>query len=363
MTMREPSEQLIKKYCDYIELLDSSKFSSLFRKYEKFFFNSKCDNAWKSYEPLLINEKWWSVAPYYFKEFILNKSERFYKLNPKILKSLLTNQLNNIPNSLISREIEIASNIQDLNEDSQVLKIFLSNSYYIEEARDKEFFTTVIKEQAELYFASSEFIDVDCKQLSLKPSYVEYAMYVPRQLALFYYIELINIYWIQVLKTQAEVAGFYFYDYWLEYLMKKAPILQGKQDSEIPNYFILAAKRIFNNVSLWINHFYENQNENTYWACNHFIELKLKLIDNLKSNFSNKFEYQFLIDLLVNYFEECIKLHGISFTKKIIFPSFEKIEINFKKDAFNELTKQNYVLASELKNPHYIWLKKALKIN
>ena len=87
------------------------------------------------------------------------------------------------------------------------------------------------------------------------------------------------------------------------------------------------------------------------------------VLDNLKSNFSNKFEYQFLIDLLVNYFEECIKLHGISFTKKIIFPSFEKIEINFKKDAFNELTKQNYVLASELKNPHYIWLKKALKIN
>lgn len=362
LTSRKPSKQLIKKYCDYIEIMDSSKFSSLFRKYEKFFFNTKKENTWIEYELLLSNERWWSVAPFHFKELILNKPEKFYRLNPSILKSLLTNQLKNIPNSLLSNEIENISNSQDLNEDSPILNIFLSNPYYIEKARDKDFFTTIIKEQAELYFASSKFINTDCKQLSLKPSYVEYKVSAPMQITLFYYIELINIYWIQVLNTQAKVSGFYFYEYWLKYLLEKAPILHGKQNSEVPNYFILAAKKIINNISYWIRIFEESTDVDMFWAYQHFLELKEKIILQLQNNFLDKIECNFFITTLSNYFEELIKLHN-KYPDKISFVELDKFNVDSKKKSFVYLANEKYVLRREKEDLGFLWLKETLGLN
>ncbi len=361
---KKPTTVLIKKYCDYLETMESAKFSSLFRKYEKYFFNIKLENAWNYYEPILKKKEWWSIIPYHFKEIIFKKPEKFYKLNINVLETLLSNQIEEIPNSLISKEIELLNEQSELSEETPILKIFLTNPSFIAKLRDKGIFLPIIKKYAELYFTSLQFKETDHKQLELAPSFIEYNNTIPRKLTLFYYIKIIDIYWIQVMKTGAEVSGFYFYDTWLDYMLSDAPQLENTVKEEISNHYLLAVKKQFENISNWINFFLqqETSGENMIWNyCDHFIELKEQMLKSIHEKFLNKVDVSWYTDKVSEFYKEIINVHKVSSDKLNVYYK-EIFSSKHWNNAFKKLSDTHYFSDKEKEDENYIWLKKLLKI-
>ena len=156
-TNAKPSIELIKKYVDYLDIYEPAKFSVLFRKYERYFFNSKDVDAWHPYAFILSSSKWWVIAPTHFKEMVFNNPDRFYKMREDVLKSLLRAQLSSLPESQLGKELETQWNGVNLSEHTPILNIFLSDPKYIETGYNKGIFMLLVKEAAEEYFSSPRF--------------------------------------------------------------------------------------------------------------------------------------------------------------------------------------------------------------
>lgn len=218
-TNAKPSIELIKKYVDYLDIYEPAKFSVLFRKYERYFFNSKDVDAWHPYAFILSSSKWWVIAPTHFKEMVFNNPDRFYKMREDVLKSLLRAQLSSLPESQLGKELETQWNGVNLSEHTPILNIFLSDPKYIETGYNKGIFMLLVKEAAEEYFSSPRFHGRDTLTFSLKPSGYASQQVAPNSLLPFYFIQLVDCFWIQVIITQTqEISGSFFYLTWTEKL-------------------------------------------------------------------------------------------------------------------------------------------------
>lgn len=357
-THSKPNENLIKKYNDFIEIMEPSKFSSIFRKYEQYFFNSKDKRAWIPYTLILINEKWWSIAPHYFKELVFKYPERFYEMDKDVLKALLKAQISKIPNSQITKEIEIQWNGVGLSENTPILNIFISTSYYIETGRNNNILLPTIKEVAEEYFTSLNFIENDKSTLCLEPSSIAMKQVAPKSLFPFYLIQLIDCYWKLVVKTKSEVAGFHFYHTWTKRLLNLTPTLKSDREYEkSPNLYVLAVKRMLNNTNQWVDILIENNNPNLKWAADHFIELNSLVIGEINENYLNKYPEQLLLqqaqDWLIRLIY-CRKFFGEEYDPRELIHFTDSA---FLKKTFTALTEEQFYNSREKEKPEYIWLK------
>lgn len=357
-THAKPKEDLINKYIDYIEILEPSKFSSLFRKYEKYFFNSKDKSAWIPYTMILINEKWWSIASYYFKEIVFKNPERFYEIDKDVLKALLKAQISKIPNSQITKEIELQWNGIGLSEYTPLLNIFFSTSYYIETGRNNNILLPTIGEVAEEYFTSLKFIEKDKPTLCLEPSSNVMKQVAPNSLFPFYLIQLIDCYWKLVIKTKSEVAGFHFYNTWTKKILNLTPSLNTEIEyEESPNLYVLAVNRMLDNTNHWVDILIESNNLDLRWAADHFIELNSLIISNIQKNYFNKYPEKLLMEQTQIWLEKlisCRKFFGEEFVPQgLIYP----IDSAFLEKTFATLTEEQFYNRIEKEKPEYIWLK------
>ncbi len=249
LTHLKPNEELTKKYKDYLLIYEPSKFSSLFRKYEKYILNTDDKYAFSLYEILFTDEKFWFLASTHLKEIIAKEPEKFHEVNEDILKTLLSSQLSSIPNSLITVELNTVS----LSDNTPILDIFFSTSYFIEQVDDKNILQPTIKYESNEYFSSLKFLEEEKKHYELKPSDNVWEQIAPKRIIIFYYIKLMDYYWNQVVKTGAKGFPWPAYEHWTKSLLTQAPIVENDFDSDnIPNHYILAVDKMFSNISDWV---------------------------------------------------------------------------------------------------------------
>ena len=357
-TNAKPSYELIKKYCDYLDTYEPSKFSSLFRKYERYFFRSEDENAWVHYQLILSNKKWWLIAPSHFREMVYRAPNRFYEMDFKVLKSLLFSQISNIPHSQITRELETQWNGNYLSEKTPILNIFLSRPYYIEKSRERNILLPLIKEVAEEYFSSIQFSEGDKPIFLLKPSGNSYNQVAPKSLIPFYFIQIIDCYWHQVFTTKAQVSGFFFYSAWTAIFLEVAPEISDNKKSEtLPNLYICAVERMLSNINGWIG-FNKGENYSEFgWATVHFTELKRWILFIIQDKHLNKVPQEWFLNEIKHSFKELIDCRNAY--NEAFVPNFNGRTLNpfFINTAFNALTNEDYCRYDEQQDPGYLWLK------
>lgn len=359
-TNQKPTEKLINKYIDYIKTYDEAKFSSLFRKYERYFFTSKDKYTWTYYERIMVLKEWWQIAPSHFKEIVFKEPDRFYELNSNILVSLLVSQVSKIPTSQISNELEFSLNNDiNLSEETPILNIFLLSPAYIKKNRKKNIFLPRIKELAEEYFSSNDFLKRDKEYFILKPSGNAFLQKIPFSLIPFYYIQFVNCYWLQVLKTNASVSPFLFYQTWTQNLLSVAPEIESENSSSEPlNLYIKSVDVMLLNINQWVI-FLDNSNfQELSWAAIHFIDLKIKILFDIQVKFSSKVTKKWIIekcDLLLQEMIICKAKFNGKFNPNfnLDFFAFENVKI-----AFDNLCDRDYSVELEQNNLNYLWLKK-----
>ena len=362
-TNQKPNQELINKYHDYMEIYEPAKFSSLFRKYEKPFFNSKRDNSWQYYESLMLSEKWWSIVPKHFIE-ILKDSKRFHNLYDDILINFLKVQLTTAPNSQLGKELGMQWNGITLNEDTPILNIFLSNTDEIEKIKGKGILVDSIKEPLNKYFSSYDFLKRDKDVFCLYPYDNVRKEVAPFTLLPFYFIQFYDCYLEQSLKKKAIIGNEFFCFYWSQVLLANAPELSNEQKKiTIANYYVYAVDVILSNINSWIN-IIINENLDTHlYAAEHFVKLKNWILFDIESNYINKVSDDWFINQISDYFEECILLRGCfqeKFNANIMEKVVSKENINL---ALGQLTNKSYVTSNEKENVDYLWLKEKLGID
>ena len=357
-TNKKPTLDLVFKYNDYLDTYEPAKFSSLFRKYEKYFFKPNDDASWLPYEIILTNEKWWTIAPTHFKEMVYEDPSRFYKMDVDVLKSLLSAQLKNIPGSQIGKELEYQWNGVSLSEETPLLNIFLSSPYYIETSRERNILLPSVKEIAEEYFSSINFLEYDKKLFLIRPSENAYRQVAPKSLIPFYYIQFIDCYWYQVFSTRARVSGFFFYLTWTEKILEVAPIVtDNDQVDNLPNLYLFAVDRMLSNINRWVYYLTSNNCSNFHWAANHFVQLKRRILHKIQDKYVNKVPQAWLVH------EIRLSLRELIDCKNAFSNNFEpdlnnhNLDYELVKNAFDELTDDDFYLESEQQNTGYQWMK------
>lgn len=357
-TKKRPSDALIKKYRDYLETMDSDKFSSIFRKYEQYFFTSNEVASWEPYKHLLISKKWWGIAPAHFKELVFNKPARFHKMDRNVLKSLLESQLSDLPFSQLGKEISSGG---DLSEETPILNIFLSDPSYIENTRHLGLLST-IGNMADEYFSSTDFFERDKPVLSLKPSGNASDQVAPQKTIPYFYIKLIDYYWRQALKTKAQVAIFYSYQTWTQNLLKSAPVIDPKYDEYgIPNLYINAVDRMLSYIHDWIDCLEDEELTDLEWAGSGFIELKGRILAGIQKHHKSKVPKEWYAEVVKQFIGElitCRNLFHDSFNPTF---SLRPIDLTVVLSAFNVLTNDDYLADNDKNDEGYQWLVQFLK--
>jgi hypothetical protein len=353
----KPKTELINLYNDYLSRYEPSRFSSIFRKYEKGFFSTKDEQGWLPYQPLLVNEKWWSIASCYFKKIVFLNPNRFYNMKKEVLESLLFSQISEIPNSQITRELEIQNNGLYLGIETPILNIFLSKSNFIEFGRNKNILIPTIKRVAENYFSSVHFNETDITSYHLAPSNNSDKIIAPNSLKVFFLIQFVDCYWQQVINTNAKVSGFYLFEEWCIKILNAAPQINKNNCCEsIPNLFISAIDRMHSKISGWISIIKNENHLELKWAAEHFCHLNLILLKVIQ-NSSIKIPDEWIILKFRIFYEniiDCRNLFTESFNPEIKFVDLENNQLI---KAFDELTNLKYYLPSEKKDNGYQWLK------
>lgn len=362
-TNQEPSLELVEKYKDYFETYEPARFSSLFRKYERYFFNSNDDISWKFYELLLTNEKWWAFAPSFFKEMFRRHPDRFYEMNTEVLKSLLTSQLAKIPNSQITQELEEQWNGVRLNESTPILNIFLSTSNFIKESSERNFVWESVKENAEEYFSSIKFLNTDRPSFLIAPSDNAYKQVAPRSLTPFYFIEFVNCYWNRVISEKIKVFITSIYLNWTPKLLEVAPEIKCELPIRYsPNLYVCAVDKMLSNINEWVKKIISDEILVFELNANDLAELKRNILIEIQGKFRKKVSKKWLIIQTVIFFEELILCKN--FFEEKFEPNLEEyiLKTQFKDEAFDKLTdekffREKYPSESRAKNLGYEWLK------
>lgn len=354
-----PNDELIEKYMDYIKVLEPAKFSAIFRKYEKFFLNQIQRKEWLRYEPIFLMPEWWRIGPNHFKEIFGNHSNRFFEMDMEVLKGLIREQFA-IPKSALLKELEYLPPEVVIRDNTPLLNIFLSTAESITGSRNKNILLPTVKECSEKYFHSLDFIEKDKPLMQLKP--VDEMALFHHDLMVFYFINFTNWYWVSVIRTQAGVSGFYQYKSWTEYILKQAPVIVESEIDEtgIPNHYMLAVNQMLQNIHEWHSMIDRHEITNLGWASEHFIKLKIWTLKMIQGKFSNKvIRNWFIREVKIFLFEliDCHRIYGELFDF-----AFSEFPINRKdiKEAFEDLTNDEYVTPAERASPDYLWLKKAI---
>nr|WKN34267.1 hypothetical protein K4G66_17965 [Tunicatimonas sp. TK19036] len=361
-TNSKPSYELIHKYNDYLNTYEPAKFSSLFRKYERYFFKPNArEDVWLPYVSLLTNKKWWLIAPYHFKEKVYKNPERFYKMNRNVLKSLLFAQFENIPDSQITNELETQWNGVSLSENTPVLNIFLKTSHFIEKGRDNNILLPSIKEVSEEYFSSIEFVERDKAPFLLPPSAHASRKVAPHKLAPFYFIQFIDCYWHQVINTNAKVSGFFFYLDWTEKILDAAPEIRNNDQIEpLPNLYIHAVDRMLENIGEWGRHLKDHGASESAWAAEHFAKLKQDILCTIQDKHLCKVHNRWFLREIENFFSELANYRN-HFGEKFDFDlSNCALKPDSVEKAFKRLTDKDYYSETEQQDSGYQWLKNIL---
>jgi len=358
-THQHPSPDLIRKYIDYLETLESAKFSSLFRKYERNFFSLKDEHTWEPYEQIMCSEKWWLVSP----REVFRAPHRFYDLSEDVLLSLLNFQLSRLPSSQLAKDIEMQWNGVTLTDETPILNTYLSHADFIERNWERNILVPTIKDWAEEYFSSLTFHHDQKPLLSLKPSDNAYRQVAPHALTVFYFIQIIDCYWKQVFVTGAKVSGFYLYHTWSQNILDEAPSIDIEYTSDtLPNLYLHAIHQILSNIRDWIS-FVESKRLTQFgWAITHFAELKRWILFDLQEKYSDKISKQWLIEEIKHSLQELIwirSLLGESFDPNF---SDHSLTSDLTAKAFKQLTNDRYFLESEKQDLHYQWLKNFLNL-
>ena len=356
-TNERPSHDLIKKYLDYLDNYEPSKFSSLFRKYERYFFKSKDEDAWLPYELILTSEKWWSIAPINFIEIVCQHPNRIYEMDKNVLKSLLIAQFLRIPHSQLTKELEEQGKEINLSDETPILNMFLSSSYYIETCYANNNLLPSIMEIAEEYFYSIQFTGKDKPIFLLKPAINSLNQIAPKSLLPFYFIQFINCYWYQVFRTNAKVSGFFFYFFWTQDILDTAPEIDVNYKIDIlPNLYLSAVDRMLSNIHSWIKYIKDENITEFVGAAIHFAELKRSILAVIQENYKKKIpQLWFEAELKCSLKEMivCRDLFGNKFNPDL---SNYIISSSLIKRAFIKLTDEDY-LEKEKQKDGYKWLE------
>lgn len=365
-TNKKPPYELINKYIDYLENYEPSRFSSLFRKYERYFFNSLDDDVWLHYELILINKKWWVVAPNYFKELVFKYPIRFYKMNIEVLKTLIISQLSDIPNSQLTNELKAQWNGVILSKNTPILNIYFSTKSSIEIVENGNVLVDSIKGIANEYFNSIEFLNNDKQNFHLKPSINSSNQTAPKLLIPFFYIEFINCYWHQVISTNAQVRSSKFYLPWAESLLTIAPKIDSNNNNlQLSNLSVVAVEKMLSNIGDWIDLLKEKEQDSSdlEWAAQNFVTLNHLILSKIQDKFMDKVSEIWFVEKMTEYFYGlivCKDVYQRNFNPDLNQNSFDNSTI---RKAFKELTTDSYCSDSEKEKYGYKWLKNILDLN
>jgi len=285
----KPTEKLIKKYIHFLEILNKHEFLRYFDFYEKH-ATKKGTRKWIPYYKLLEKEKWWNIAPDYFKESIIGpvllKPE-----NKDWFSVFLATQLNNIPKSLIANEIKDIATTSNNLPNTLAIKTLLGDKVTIEYLYNNKIFLPIIRKQAETYFYSVEFIN-DTKRLMLnRPAHNKTS--IQSDIKIFYYVELINIYMLRCIQTNTHPNVVEFYVTWVQMLLHKAPNLEINVCAHIPNLFIEAVNIMHDDIVCWLN-MVQDTNPINEKLINEIWELQYKLLAEIEKYTPNKYSKDFL---------------------------------------------------------------------
>lgn len=357
LTHSKPSEELVKKYYDYLSIYEPVKFSSLFRKYEKYILSTD-EFALRPYEKLLEEEKFWLIASTHLKELLIKEPKKLYNVR-EALKILLSSQLANLPTTLISKELEKQKN-NELSDYTPILNIFLSTATFIEEAQKKGIFINTIKVEANEYLSSNKFLKEEKESFILKPSDNVSEQVAPKQLIIFYYIQLIDSYWYQVFNEKSKGFPWFGYADWTKHLLTEAPKIV---EDFLPNHYILAIDKMLENICSWVRKLNGNSKELEKMT-NHiqdFNELKIKILLEIQKNHFDKVSERWFEEKLENL------LHEIIIGKNLLNKNYDDrevkkliIKLTNLKSAFEKLTDGCFYSEQEKDNNGYQWVKEII---
>jgi len=324
----KPNEELIRWCNDYLDENNLEKFSSLFKRYEKYFFSKK-EDASKVYEVLLKKKEFWYMISEYNKEWLRENPERLNYSDNK--ETLLASQLSKLPNSPISRELTQ----RHLSDNTPILNTYFGNKYFIEQN-----YNETIECESKEYLSSLKFLKDEEKIFILKPSDNAWEQIAPKDLTIFYYIQLMNCYWQQVIKTESNGFMWPAYKHWTKLLLTQAPVMENDFNSDnLPNHYILAVDKMLSNISDWIRIIEDASNQE---HIQDFNDLKIAMLLEIQKNHSNTVSETWLGEK-----KECL-LKEIIIGKNLLQNKYNErivnklLQLENLEPAFEKLTDRDY---------------------
>lgn len=357
-TNHKPSEELINKYIDYLDTLDTSKFLTFFRKYERNFFKPKGYEIWKDYSPLIELKEWWDIAPIE----TYREVKKFHHIDLEISITLLESQLNRLPDSPLSKELE--SEVWDdlyINDRTPILQIYLSKKEVAEKFINQYNIITTVNASAESYFSSEKFKIKDKVILSFEPSDTSHQCEIPHKLIPFYLIEFINRYWMGIFSLKFIDVGFFSYYTWAKHLLQQMPDIEEEPSTESPNLYLFAIERMLSNIHEWVRYLTRKSGFNEFSeSANGFTLLKGMILKDLNNVTPQKVPKEWLNGKAEIAFKDMIVCRN--YFGENYYPNLDSYSSLDVRQVFDKVTDTYYFLPKAKENEGYKWLKSKLKL-
>lgn len=345
----KPSYELIRWYIDCLEN-EPEKFVSLFKRYEKYFF-SKSEDASSFYADLLEKKEFWDMITKHCKEWLRRNPKRLhFKDN---LKVLLSSQLSKLADSPIAKELEMQQNL-DISDETPILSVFLQDKNSIEKSNNNDLMDVINYESNE-YLLSNLFLKKEKENFILKPSKKASDEVAPKRLIIFYYIQLIDCYWSQVIQTKSNGFAWPAYEYWTKELLVQAPNLNSDNQS---NYYILAIDKMLSNISDWV---YKTKESSKQEHIQDFNDLKIVMLFEIQKNHLDKVSETWFINKTDSVLGEIIT------GKNLLQETYNEssienklLKLKYLKPAFENFSDREFPW-SEKNNIYYQWLSRIIE--
>jgi len=335
----EPTNDLIQYYKELLST-DKNRFNMYFYLFEKKLFDEKYNNL-QYYEELLFKNEFWNNL-----ENNKNREALIIKLHNNslnIFKTILDEQIKNIPNSKLANDLKLIDKYPDKNP--LFIYALFNEKEYIENLLNKIDFLEIVKENVDMYFNS---LNINIKQFEKEPYDNAYIKTYPEELIIFYYIDLIDKYWEQQIKKNVSSQMEPIYLFLAENIIKLMPKLNDKQISTYrsQNYYLLSINKLLDNISKWIKLIISKNKNNYSDALELFIHNQYKILLTLTIAYNqDKVSKEWLIIEYTKYLRNIYIV--LKFIKNDISISFYKLDKNILKKSIDEYIYRDFYRSSQ----------------
>ena len=190
------NDALLNYYLSLIKKPDTELFEHIFFKYENAFF--KKPSSWKGYRELMEVTNFWELLTVEQYDYIKQNREHLRELDRTayVHEALLRSQIRGFPDSLLSKELQMKYNQDPLmeNDKTPILQLLLGDRETIEFVLENRCFLPIIRDEADIYLNSPQFIEKDVLTLTYEEPLDSNGDFAPYDIKLFYFIKIMEVY-------------------------------------------------------------------------------------------------------------------------------------------------------------------------